>query len=420
MESQKKRVLFVCTGNAGRSQIAQALFERASVPGATALSAGVAPWDHLHPVAVRLLEERGFSLAGRHPKHVRAIAETLFDWVILIGDRAQTEAPRFRGSPAVINWDVSDPADADGTGQEEAAFRRSLAMIESRLAALCEVVKQGTAPSQVHLRPGISTCIVRPGRFDPARHLPLVSAAGFASIELNCFLGSDDFPWDRPSRVRELRQIADATGVRIASVHAEGGIGGYRGARSERLAVDLCKVYADLAAELGAPVVTMHAGLAAGQDRDRATVLLRESLEELARHVRAMPCAYAWENAALGLSPAEHLDWIRDLGQAAFGFVLDTGHSNIDRTTEAYLAGCGGLLLGLHLNDNNGKADKHEMPGRGTARWGGLASRLEQDGYVGPLTLEVEARDRQAELETALAEARASIDLLGSRCPAIP
>ena len=420
MGPRQNHVLFVCTGNAGRSQLAQALFERASVPGVTASSAGVAPWDHLHPVAVRLLEERGFSLAGRHPKHVRDFAQSPLDWVVLIGDRAQAESPRFGGSPAVVHWDVSDPADADGTGQEEAAFRRSLAMIEERLAALCDVVKDGTPSSLVHLKPGLSTCIVRPSRFDPGVHLPLFASAGLACIELNCFLGSDDFPWDRPSKVKELRHVADATGIRVSSVHAEGGIGGYRGARSEALAVDLCKAYADLAAELGVPVVTMHAGLPSAASRDGAAAALRESLDRLSDHVRAMPCTFAWENKALGLSADEHLQWIRELGQAAFGFVLDTGHSNIDDTTEAYLAGSSGLLLGLHLNDNDGKADKHEMPGRGTARWGGLVRRLEQVGYCGPLMLEVEARNRQGELAAVLAEARAAIELLRDRSDAIP
>jgi len=95
MKPREKRVLFVCTGNAGRSQIAEALFTRAAVRDVIACSAGVAPWDHLHPVAVRLLQERGIATEGRRPKHVREFAEAPLDWVVTIGDRALAETPRF-------------------------------------------------------------------------------------------------------------------------------------------------------------------------------------------------------------------------------------------------------------------------------------------------------------------------------------
>ena len=144
-----KRVLFVCTGNAGRSQIAEALFARAAGDEASVCSAGVAPWDDLHPVAVRLLRERGIDMRDRRPKHVRGFVSTPLDWVILIGDRAQAEAPAFSAHPVVIRWDIADPADADGTGREEAAFRATIAAIEARLPDLLDAVRQGgrAAPS---------------------------------------------------------------------------------------------------------------------------------------------------------------------------------------------------------------------------------------------------------------------------------
>jgi sugar phosphate isomerase/epimerase len=176
--------------------------------------------------------------------------------------------------------------------------------------------------------------------------------------------------------------------------------------------VDLYKVYADLAAELGAPIVTVHAGLLPDASRPRAVDQLRSSLDELARHVRGMPCAYAWENQAAGLSVDEHLQWIRELGLGTFGFVLDTGHSNIDGTTDAYMNACEGLLCSLHVNDNNGEVDQHTIPGVGSVAWEGFVSRLEQAAYTGPLMLEFEARERQDELEAVLAEARAAVDAL--------
>jgi len=261
----------------------------------------------------------------------------------------------------------------------------------------------------LHLVPGISTCVVRPSRFDPATHLPKIAAAGFECIELNCFLGSDDFPWDRPAQVAELARIAGDMGVRVYSVHAEGGFGSYRGNRSELLAVDMCKAYADLAAELGAIVVTCHAGAPEAGSREEGLEQLRVSVDELADHVSEMPCRYGWENEPRGLSTAEHLEWIRGLDPNSFGFVLDNGHSNISGTTDSYLDLCHGLLCSLHLNDNDGKGDEHRIPGAGTFPWQGFMPRLENVGYVGPMMLEIEARDRQDDLAGVLAEARAAV-----------
>lgn len=264
----------------------------------------------------------------------------------------------------------------------------------------------------MHRVPGLSTCVVRPSRLDPALHLPAFAAAGFECIELNCFLGSDDFGWDRPANVRELSRIAADTSVAVHSVHAEGGLGGYRGDRTELLAVDICRTFADLAAELGATLVPFHAGLVDGPDRATAIRQLRASLDTLADHVLGMPCRFGWENEPLGLSTAEHLAWIGDLDPEAFCFVLDNGHSHIAGTTDAYLDTCGALLGGLHLNDNDGTRDLHVLPGRGSFSWRGFMRRLEITGYAGPLTLEIEARERQDELPAVLAEARDAVAMM--------
>ncbi|MBT3345334.1 MAG: sugar phosphate isomerase/epimerase [Gemmatimonadetes bacterium] len=257
---------------------------------------------------------------------------------------------------------------------------------------------------------GLSTCIVRPNKFDPATHLPAFAAAGFEWIELNCFLGSDDFSWDRPAQVAELACIAADVGIGVYSVHAEGGIGGYRGRRSEQLAVDVLKCFADLAAELGARVVPFHAGLDATQDRDRAECELRSSLDMLSHHAAGLPCRFGWENEPIGLSTTEHLTWIRDLDPETFCFVLDNGHSHIADTTNAYREACGDLLGSLHLNDNDGARDGHVMPGAGTFDWNGFMPWLASTVYEGPLMLETEARDQQDDLPAVLSETFTAVE----------
>ena len=416
VNSTDKTILFVCTGNAGRSQIAQALFGPLS--DAKVLSAGVEPWPDLHPVARRLLQERGIDTGGLHPKHVKVFADTPIDWVVTIGDRARSETPSVGANPTRIHWDISDPADADGTGCEEAVFRATLKDIEERLPCLLSHVNDNPCAAELHFEPGISTCVVRPNRFQPSKHLPAIAAAGFKCIELNCFCGSDDFPWDVPSQVDELRQSLVDTGVRLYSVHAAGGLGGTRMGHSEGLSVDLCKAYADLTADLGAPIATMHAGLPTDEGKDVTTRQLRRSLDELSRHILDMPCRYAWENIPQGwglrLSPPEHLNWIRELDPGAFSFAFDCGHSQIDGTTEAYLQACQGLLSNLHINGNNRKHDEHRIPGPGNLGWKDFMRQLRTSGYVGPLMLEIEDRDRQDCLNAVLTEACASVDWLKS------
>ena len=130
-------VLFVCTGNAGRSQMAQALLRQRVGDAVRAESAGVAPWPCLHPVAVRLLNARGVDLTGHCPKPVAAIDPTQFDHVVTLGGPAHDRLPRAAfGAAYWEHWDVADPADADGTPGSEAAFGCALADIEERLAGL--------------------------------------------------------------------------------------------------------------------------------------------------------------------------------------------------------------------------------------------------------------------------------------------
>ena len=135
-DKPKMKVLFVCTGNAGRSQMAEALCRLYYGDKIEPSSAGVDPWPHLHPMAVKLMAERGETFAGHFPKHVKTVCGEAFDLVVTIGDRALRESPAFFGSPEKIHWPISDPADADGTPALEEVFRNSLKDVEQSLASL--------------------------------------------------------------------------------------------------------------------------------------------------------------------------------------------------------------------------------------------------------------------------------------------
>ncbi len=119
------RVLFVCVQNAGRSQIAQALYE---ARGGEARSAGSRPADEVHPVVVDVLEEVGIDIGDRTP---RALAGDDIEWADLVvrmgcGD----QCPVLPGKE-YLDWNLADPA---GMCLEDA--RELRADIERRLAAL--------------------------------------------------------------------------------------------------------------------------------------------------------------------------------------------------------------------------------------------------------------------------------------------
>jgi arsenate reductase (thioredoxin) len=101
-------VLFVCRQNAGRSQMSQALFERAAGNRHRALSAGTAPAERVHPEVIEVMGELQLDLAGRHPQQLtRDLAEQA-DLVITMG--CGDECPFIPGK-RYIDWDLPDPAD---------------------------------------------------------------------------------------------------------------------------------------------------------------------------------------------------------------------------------------------------------------------------------------------------------------------
>jgi arsenate reductase (thioredoxin) len=100
-------VLFVCRQNAGRSQMSQALFERASGGRHQALSAGTTPTDRVHPEVVEVMSELGIDLADRTPRLLTEELAAQADVVVTMG--CGDECP-FIPSKRYIDWDLTDPA----------------------------------------------------------------------------------------------------------------------------------------------------------------------------------------------------------------------------------------------------------------------------------------------------------------------
>jgi arsenate reductase len=136
-------LLFVCTGNAGRSQLAQAFGRRLFSQRAEILSAGVAPWEHLHPVAVEIFIKEGLPLEGHTPKSVQQYSDCEPDVVVTIGDPARALLPEpLRDAALYRHWDIADPAEAAADAvrqsfyQASATIQQQLTLLFAELAAL--------------------------------------------------------------------------------------------------------------------------------------------------------------------------------------------------------------------------------------------------------------------------------------------
>jgi protein-tyrosine-phosphatase len=128
---RRPTVLFLCTGNSARSQMAEALLEQDSGGRIRARSAGSHP-KPLHPDAVRAMAERGIDISTQHSKHLDRFASTRFDRVITLCDRVREICPEFPGVPEATHWSMPDPS-AEGT---YAAFQRTAQDLEARIPFL--------------------------------------------------------------------------------------------------------------------------------------------------------------------------------------------------------------------------------------------------------------------------------------------
>jgi len=131
-----RRVLFVCTGNSGRSPMAQALLARRAGAHVRAASAGTHP-KPLHPDAVAVMRDRyRLDISGHRPVDVASVAAQPFDCVISLCDKAREACPEFAGAPRRVHWSLPDPASGEGGLAGYAAFERVATELDARIQFL--------------------------------------------------------------------------------------------------------------------------------------------------------------------------------------------------------------------------------------------------------------------------------------------
>ena len=116
------RILFLCTHNSARSQLAEALARRYGGPDVDAFSAGDTPTT-IHPLTSALLAEWQIDPAGQASKSLDQFAGQSFDFVITVCDRVREHCPTFPGAATQLHWSIPDPTAVEGEEERWAAFR---------------------------------------------------------------------------------------------------------------------------------------------------------------------------------------------------------------------------------------------------------------------------------------------------------
>lgn len=144
--SRRARVLFICTGNSARSQMAEAIFRQQSPDAFEVHSAGPAPAG-VHPLALSTLSELQVESSGLRSKSLDEVAHTRFDFVISLCDIAREECPPLPGTPEYMHWSLPDPAAVSGSlAQRRTAFRSTAKELAHRIEHFLQLATQVDGP----------------------------------------------------------------------------------------------------------------------------------------------------------------------------------------------------------------------------------------------------------------------------------
>ena len=133
IQKTKTRVLFLCTGNSCRSQMAEGALRELAGDRFKASSAGTTP-TRINPIAVRVMAEIAIDISAQRSKSVVEMMGEHFDYVVTVCDSARESCPVFPGGATKLHWSFDDPATAQGTEEEHLdVFRQVRDEIVSRI-----------------------------------------------------------------------------------------------------------------------------------------------------------------------------------------------------------------------------------------------------------------------------------------------
>jgi arsenate reductase len=145
--SGKQRVLFLCTHNSARSQMAEGLLRALGGDRFEAMSAGTEA-THVRPLAIRAMRELGVDISGQESKTLDRYLREPFDYVITVCDDANEACPFFPGAANRLHWSFEDPSRAKGSEEERLAVFRSVRdRIRQRIEDDLGATSEGTPTS---------------------------------------------------------------------------------------------------------------------------------------------------------------------------------------------------------------------------------------------------------------------------------
>lgn len=121
----KPKVLFLCTGNSARSQMAEGLLRAMAGDRFEVLSGGTHP-SGLNPLAIEVMQEIGIDISNHRSKDVKEFLGRPIEYVVTVCDRAKESCPIFPGTYKFLSWSLNDPAAATGSKEEKLQFFRGI------------------------------------------------------------------------------------------------------------------------------------------------------------------------------------------------------------------------------------------------------------------------------------------------------
>ena len=142
LPEKRVRVLFLCTHNSARSQMAEGIIRYLSGGRVEALSAGSDP-EELHPLAVKALAKMGIDISQQRSKHLNEFAGQSFDYIVTVCDRVREACPTWPDDPKRVHWSFLDPAAVEGSEEERyRTFEQVAFQLMTRLRYLLILIER--------------------------------------------------------------------------------------------------------------------------------------------------------------------------------------------------------------------------------------------------------------------------------------
>lgn len=139
--SRPLRVLFLCTHNSARSQMAEALLRHMGKGRIEVFSGGTEPSD-IHPLALQTMAAKGIDMRGQRSKPMSEFFDQSFDYIVTVCDRARESCPTFPGDPERIHWSFPDPTQEPTQVARERAFEEVARQLTSRISYLLIIMER--------------------------------------------------------------------------------------------------------------------------------------------------------------------------------------------------------------------------------------------------------------------------------------